>query len=106
RSTAFRRLFRSAPASPSGRRGRRGVAVLDIRAPTRERRRSNSSRAQSGRKPKSGSSSGLLKREDALPVVPHADDDPALLLGYVIHLLAEGSDRGVGQALRGPIGIF
>ena len=41
----------------------------------------------------------LLEREDPLPVVLHADDDPALLLRLVVERLREGADLGVGQAL-------
>ena len=36
----------------------------------------------------------------------HTDDAPALFLGHVIHPLAQGPDLGVGQVLRGPVGVF
>ena len=38
-----------------------------------------------------------LEREDALPVVLHADHRPAALLGLVQQRLCEGADLGVGQ---------
>src|SRR5271163_2695419 len=47
-----------------------------------------------------------LEREDALPVVLHANDDPALLPGHIVHLLAEGPDRRIRQSLRGAVGVF
>jgi hypothetical protein len=48
----------------------------------------------------------LFEREDLLPVVLHADDRPALRLRYVVHLLAEGADLGVGQSLRRTVRIL
>src|SRR5271170_3055705 len=47
-----------------------------------------------------------LEREDALPVVLHADDYPALLHGHVVHLLTEGSDRRIRQSLRRTVCVF
>src|SRR5262245_27607543 len=48
----------------------------------------------------------FIEGEDALPVVPHADDRPALLLRLVVERLREGSDLGRGQALRRTIVIL
>src|SRR5271168_282589 len=48
----------------------------------------------------------LLKSENALPVVLHADDDPALLRGLVAQCLGEGADLGVGQPQRGTVGVL
>src|SRR5262249_30045319 len=47
----------------------------------------------------------LLEREDALPVVLHADDGPALRLRLVVERGREGADPAVGQALRRAIGV-
>jgi hypothetical protein len=51
-------------------------------------------------------SRALLEREDALPVVLHADHRPAVLLSLVVKRLSEGADLGVRQALRRTVGIF
>src|SRR5215475_8569490 len=47
-----------------------------------------------------------LEREHLLPVVLHADDDPAALLRLVIERLGEGADPGVGQPLGRSVGIL
>ena len=43
-----------------------------------------------------------LEREDALPVVLHADHRPAVLLGLVVERRGEGADLAVGQPCAGP----
>src|SRR6516164_2971451 len=48
----------------------------------------------------------LFEREDALPVVLHADDGPTLLLRHVVHRLAQGADLGVWQSLRRTVGVL
>src|SRR5208337_4578320 len=48
----------------------------------------------------------LFEREDALPVVLHADDEPAVLLRLVVERLRERADLRVGQPLSRPIGVF
>src|SRR5277367_5306130 len=48
----------------------------------------------------------LLEREDALPVVPHADNYPVLLLRHVVHRLAQGAYLGVGEPLRRAVGVL
>src|SRR5215510_7583395 len=52
------------------------------------------------------SSKSLFEREDALPVLLHADDHPAVPHRLVIKLLREGSDLAVGKSLCRSIGIF
>src|SRR5277367_3975313 len=47
----------------------------------------------------------LLEREDARPIVLHADHEPAVLLDFVVQRLRERSDLRVGQPLRGSIRI-
>ena len=47
-----------------------------------------------------------LEPEDALPVVLHADNDPAILLGLVEQLLSKRTYLRVGEALGWPIRIF
>src|SRR5262245_17033589 len=48
----------------------------------------------------------LLEREDAFPVVLHTDYRPAVLLRFVVESLSEGADLGVGESLRGTVGVF
>ena len=48
----------------------------------------------------------LLEGENAVPVVLHPDDCPALLVRLVVESLAESPDLGVGQPLRRSVGIF
>src|SRR5271168_2844361 len=48
----------------------------------------------------------LIEREDALPVVLHADDGPAVLLCLIIKRRREGADLSIGQALRRTVGVF
>ena len=48
----------------------------------------------------------LVKRKDALPVVLHADDGPAILLRLVVQRLRKGADLGVGKSLRRTVGVF
>jgi len=38
----------------------------------------------------------LVERKDALPVVLHADDRPAVLLRLIVKRLGEGADLGIG----------
>src|SRR5208283_1448322 len=45
----------------------------------------------------------LLEREDALPVVLHADNGPALLLCLVVQCLSESSDLGVSHREPRPV---
>src|SRR5215471_10075020 len=47
-----------------------------------------------------------LERAHLLPVVLHADDDPATLLRLVIERLGEGADPGVGQPLGRAVAIL
>src|SRR5262245_19026090 len=47
-----------------------------------------------------------LEREDALPVVLHADHVPAVLLRFVVKRLGEGADLGRGQPLRRAVGVL
>src|SRR5262245_26071511 len=47
-----------------------------------------------------------FEREDALPVVLHADHRPVLLLRLLVERGREGADLAVGQALRRPVGVF
>src|SRR5262245_39174945 len=47
-----------------------------------------------------------FEREDALPVVLHADHIPAVLLRFVIQRLREGADLGHGQPLRRAVGVL
>src|SRR5262245_13816111 len=47
-----------------------------------------------------------LEREDPLPVVLHADDDPALLRGLVVERLREGADLAVRQSLGRAVGVL
>jgi hypothetical protein len=51
-------------------------------------------------------SGSRFEPEDTLPIVLHADDDPAVLLGLVVECLGECADLCVGKALGGTIGIF
>src|SRR5262245_63998504 len=48
----------------------------------------------------------LFKFKDALPVALQADNGPAGFLCLIKKLLGKGSDLGVRQSLRGPVGIF
>src|SRR5271165_4570094 len=48
----------------------------------------------------------LVEREDALPVVLHADDSPAVLLRLVVQRLGEGADLCIGQSHRRAVGIL
>jgi hypothetical protein len=45
-----------------------------------------------------------LKSEDALPVVLHADDDPALVLGLFVQLLRKDDDFPASLPLRSNFG--
>src|SRR5215510_4164558 len=47
-----------------------------------------------------------LERENILPVVLHADDDPAALLRLVVERLGEGANLGVGQPLGRSVAIL
>src|SRR5664279_3758109 len=44
--------------------------------------------------------------ENPLPVVLHADDEPALRLGFVVQCLSEGADLGIRQSLGRAVGIL
>ena len=48
----------------------------------------------------------LIKRENALPVVLHADYGPAILLRFVMERLSEYSDLRVWKSLGWPVRIF
>src|SRR5262245_22937615 len=48
----------------------------------------------------------LVEREDAPPIVLHADDGPTLLRGFVVQRLGEGADLGVGQPLSRSVGVL
>src|SRR5262249_59692984 len=52
------------------------------------------------------SNASLFEREDALPVVLHADHDPTLLLRLVVERRGEGADLGVGQPARRTVGVL
>jgi len=54
----------------------------------------------------SGHSGSAFKAEDTLPVVLHADDHPAVLLGLVVQSLGECADLGVRQSLGRSVRIF
>src|SRR6516165_8814085 len=41
----------------------------------------------------------LIKGKDALPIVLHADDGPAILLRLVVERLRKGADLGIGKSL-------
>src|SRR4030095_10968143 len=47
-----------------------------------------------------------LERENILPVVLHADDDPAALLRLVVERLREGAALGVGRPLGRSVAIL
>src|SRR5262245_53570728 len=51
-------------------------------------------------------SSSFIEGEDTLPVVLHADHDPAVLLRLVVERLRKGANLGVGESLCGTIGIL
>src|SRR5215467_7002029 len=55
---------------------------------------------------RSGHSGSAVEAEDSLPVVLHADHDPAVLLGLIEQLLGERADLGIGKAVGWSIGIF
>jgi len=44
----------------------------------------------------------LLKSENALPVVLHADNDPAFVLRLVVERLGKGTDLGIRQCGSDP----
>src|SRR5579863_7779387 len=48
----------------------------------------------------------LVEREDALPVVLHADDDPAVLRRLIVKLRGKTADFGAGQALSRTVGVL
>src|SRR5271166_3764877 len=48
----------------------------------------------------------VLKGENTLPVVLHADDDPAILLCLIVERLGEGPDPRVRQTFGGTVGIL
>ena len=48
----------------------------------------------------------LLEGEDAVPVVLHADHDPALLLRLVVERRREDADLRRRQSLRGAVRVF
>src|SRR5262249_15263107 len=45
-------------------------------------------------------------REDAFPILFHADDQPAVFCGFVVEFLGKRADFGVGQTLCRSVGIF
>src|SRR5271166_2589210 len=47
----------------------------------------------------------VLKGENTLPVVLHADDDPAILLCLVVERLGEGADHLLGRDPVHPLGV-
>src|SRR6516225_5825774 len=49
---------------------------------------------------------GLIKGKDALPIVLHADDGPAVLLRLVVERLSKGADLRIGKSLRRTVGVF
>jgi hypothetical protein len=50
--------------------------------------------------------STLFERENTLPVILHADHNPAVLLCLIIQCLCEGADLRVGKSLCRTISVF
>src|SRR6266511_652989 len=56
--------------------------------------------------PRALAAGALLEREDALPVVLHADYRPAFVLRLVVERRRKGADLAVGQTLRRAVGVL